>query len=194
MGVENMIMNTFMEPDLVKSMSAKVTPLVSSIQRRMVDAGATVMWMADPTSSEDLISPDMFAEYSAGAIKQVIGDMKAENSDIPAFIHICGNTLNTMTQLPATGADCLSFDHAVDPAAAKKKAGRDLALMGNIDPVHEMMSGTPESIREERYRILDQAGQDGGCILAPGCETPISSPDENVLALGRAGREYWTRK
>ena len=194
MGVENMIMNTFMEPDLVKSMIAKITPLVSSIQRRMVDAGATVMWMADPTSSEDLISPDMFAEYSAGAIKQVIGDMKAENSDIPAFIHICGNTLNTMTQLPATGADCLSFDHAVDPAAAKKKAGRDLALMGNIDPVQEMMSGTPESIREECYRILDQAGQDGGFILAPGCETPISSPDENVLALGRAGREYWTRK
>ncbi len=194
MGAENMIMNTFMDPDLVKSMIRKVTPLVSSMQRRMVDAGATVMWMADPTSSEDLISPDMFAEFSAGPIKDVIGDMKAENSDIPSFIHICGNTLNIISQLPATGADCLSFDHAVNPGSAKKEAGKDIALMGNIDPVDQIMFGTPASITEECYRIIDQAGQDGGFILAPGCETPISSSDENVLAMCRAGREYWTRK
>ncbi len=192
MGVENMLMGTFGEPELVKSLITKITDLVSGIQRRMVDAGATLMWMADPTSSEDLIPPDMFREYSFDHIKKVISDVKALD-DVPAFVHICGNTLNTMEQLPDTGADCLSFDHAVDPAAAKRKAGKRMSIMGNIDPVQQMMMGTPESVTEECYRLIEVAGREGGFILAPGCETPISSPDENVIAMGRAGTEYWKR-
>ncbi len=194
MGMEEMIMNTMMEPDLVKKLVAKVTDYVSGIQRRMVDAGATVMWMADPSSSEDMISADMFNEFSRDAIKRCISDVKADHKDIPAFIHICGKTLDTIPFLFETGADCLSFDHAVNPGAAKKAAKGRIALMGNIDPVAQILYGTPESITQECYSILDQAASGGGFILAPGCETPLKSPDENVLAMGRAGREFWKKR
>lgn len=191
MGVENMVFNMLVDPELVKPLIGKATELVSGMQRRMIDAGASLMWMADPTSSQDIISPDMFSEFSRDYISRVVSDVKAQDHTVPAFVHICGNTLGIIDQLPSTGADCLSFDHAVDPAAAKAAADERIALMGNIDPVQEMMMGTPESIRKECYRILDAAGHDGGFVLAPGCETPISSPDENVIALGRAGIEYW---
>ena len=191
MGAENMIFDMLVDEDLVKKTVTKVTELVSGMQTRMVEAGATLMWMADPTSSEDLISPDMFKQFSAEHIRKCVSDVKAMDSSIPAFIHICGNTLDTLPQLPGTGADCLSFDHAVDPGKAKEIAGKDIALMGNIDPVGYIMSSTPELITKECYRILDVAGQDSGFILAPGCETPISSPDENVIAMGKAGYEYW---
>ena len=40
---------------------------------------------------------------------------------------------------------------------------------------------------------LTQPDTDGGFILAPGCETPISSPDANVIAMGEAGTDYWSR-
>ena len=55
------------------------------------------------------------------------------------------------------------------------------------------MSGTPEQVTAESYKLIDAIGQDSGFILAPGCETPISSPDENVMAMGRAAREYWNK-
>lgn len=192
MGTENMMFATLFDPDMVDKLITKVTDLVSGMQRRMIDAGATVMWMADPTSSEDLISPDMFEKFSERHIKKVVDDVRSM-SDVPTFVHICGNTVDTIAHLKNTGADCLSFDHAVDINRAVKAAGRDLALMGNLDPVSLLMSGTPDMITKESYRLIDAAGQDGGFILAPGCETPISSPDENVIAMGRAGREYWTR-
>lgn len=190
MGTENMILNTMMEPELVKKLIKKITPLVTEIEKCMIDAGATVMWMADPTSSEDLISSDMFAEYSKNPIKEVVSGVKSMDSSIPAFVHICGNTLNSMKHLKDTGTDCLSFDHAVDPGEAKRRAGRDIAIMGNIDPVKEIMMGTPESITKECNRIMDAAAGDGGFILAPGCETPLASPDENVLAMGLAARQW----
>jgi uroporphyrinogen decarboxylase len=193
MGVESMIMGILMEPDTVKKLVDKVSVMVSSIQTRMIEAGATVMWMADPTSSEDLISPDMFKEFSAPYISRVVKDVNAQDSSTPTFVHICGNTLNILKDMHETGADCLSFDHAVDPAKAKEAAGRNISIMGNVDPVQVMMMGTPESITEECYRVIAAAGTEGGFILAPGCETPIATSDENVLAMGNAARTYWSR-
>ncbi len=193
MGVEDMLMAVMMEEtDMVKKLISKMTGLVSGMQRRMIDAGATVMWMADPTSSCDIISPDMFADLSQEHIAKVVSDVNRED-DVPTFVHICGKTLGIIDMLKETKADCLSFDHAVDAAKAREAAGTDMALMGNLDPVQLIMSGTPEQITAQSYRLIDAAGREGGFILAPGCETPISSPDENVLAMGRAGRGYWTR-
>ena len=193
MGVENMIMGMLTEPDTVKKLVAKSATFVSDQQKRMIEAGATVMWMADPTSSGDLMSPDMFAEFSAPHIGTVVKDVNGMDSSVPTFVHICGNTLGLMETLADTGADCLSFDHAVDPAKAKEKVGTKYTLMGNVDPVQVMMMGTPESITRECYSVIDSAGRDGGFILAPGCETPIQTSDENVLAMGNAARSYWAR-
>jgi uroporphyrinogen decarboxylase len=189
MGTENMMFQMLLEPDFVKAAIRKVTGLVTAMEQRMIEAGATVMWMADPTSSEDLISKDMFREYSYDAIKEVIADTKAYRN-VPAFVHICGNTLNTMSVLKEIGTDCFSFDHAVDPAAARKSAG-NLAIMGNIDPVAVMMMGTPEKVKRESYRVIEAAGSDGGLILAPGCEMPLNTPDENAVMMGESARSYW---
>ncbi|MDR0309238.1 MAG: uroporphyrinogen decarboxylase family protein [Candidatus Methanoplasma sp.] len=193
MGTEDMLMMTMMDPDIVKKLMKKTAPFVTAMQNKMIDSGATVMWMADPTSSEDLISPAMFREYSYPALKEVISDVKAEH-DVQSFLHICGNTLDTMLMLPELKVDCFSFDHAVDVEKAKKKAGKKMALMGNIDPVRMILDSTPENIMEECFRIIDVAGRNGGFILAPGCETPQASPDENVRAMGQAGVDYWKKR
>lgn len=190
MGTEQMLMQFFMDPGIVQSLLKKVTPFISAQEKVMIDAGATLMWMADPTSSEDMISPDMFKEYSYDPIKTVIDDVK-KNYDVPAFVHICGRSLEIMPMLSEIGVDCFSFDHAVDISKARSKAGKKLALMGNVDPVGLILSGTPEQITKECYRCIDTAGRDGGLILAPGCETPQASPDANVIAMGRAGVDYW---
>jgi len=193
MGTEDMLMMAMLEPDIVKKLMKKVAPFVTAMQNKMIESGATLMWMADPTSSGDLISPAMFKELSYPALKENISDVKKEH-DVSAFLHICGNTTEIMPMLPELKVDCFSFDHAVDPGKAKKIAGKKMAVMGNIDPVRHIMSGTPDSIKEECYRIIDNAGRDSGFILAPGCESPISSPDENVRAMGQAGSDYWKHR
>ncbi len=191
MGTEDLIFTIMMGEEVgVKKLIEKCALFVAEQEKAQIDAGASVMWMADPTSSEDLISPDMFPIALSGttlAIKTV----KDTYSDILSFLHVCGNTKELIPQVRGTGADCFSFDHAVDPAVAREVAGRSIPLMGNIDPVKYIMNGDPASIMKESFRIIEACGSDGGLILAPGCETPISSPDENVLAMCQAGIEYW---
>ena len=55
------------------------------------------------------------------------------------------------------------------------------------------MNGKPNAIKQKCYEIIEACGADGGFILAPGCETPISSPDANVIAMGEAGIDYWSQ-
>ncbi len=191
MGTENLIIGYMMgDGDAIGKLILKCADFVSDQIGTMIDSGATLMWMADPTSSEDIISPSMFPMSIAG-IDRATHSVKKSHSDVPAFLHICGNTLDLIPCLRDTGTDCFSFDHAVDPAKARMKAGRRLALMGNIDPVRYIMSGTPDSIKDECRRIIDLCGREGGFVLAPGCETPISSPDANIIAMGEAGASYW---
>ncbi len=190
MGAENLLLMTMLGGEsTVRSLIDKTADFVLAQQLRMLEAGATVMWMADPTSSQDLISPDMFEDLSFTALETVIGGTKQEYG-VPAFLHICGDTTGILRRLPHTGCDCFSLDHAVDLAEAKRLAGRDIALMGNIDPVRMILQGTPEAIAGRCREMIDIAGRDGGYILAPGCETPIACPDENVIAMGRAGLEH----
>ncbi len=190
-GAEDLILNIMMgEEEAMSKLIQKCAVFVGEQQKVMIDAGATVMWMADPTSSEDLISPDMFP-LSLSGMKTAIKSVKGAYSDITSFLHVCGNTVDLIPQVADVGADCFSFDHAVDPALAREKAGKSVALMGNIDPVSYMMNGDPTGITKECYRIIEACGSESGFILAPGCETPISSPDENVLAMGMAGINYW---
>ncbi|MDR0524153.1 MAG: uroporphyrinogen decarboxylase family protein [Candidatus Methanoplasma sp.] len=190
MGAEQMLMATFMDRDMVRSLVDKSAGFVLDMQAAMLEAGATVIWMADPTSSGDMISPGMFEDLSFGAIKSVMEGAKAA-SGAPAFLHICGDTTGILPMIPDTGTDCFSFDHAVDIAAAKGLAGKRVALMGNIDPVKLIMDGSPEAVARECARMIGIAGTEGGYVIAPGCETPQSSPDANVEAMGRAGTEYW---
>ncbi|MCQ2078668.1 MAG: uroporphyrinogen decarboxylase family protein [archaeon] len=190
MGAEDLIMSIMMgEEEAVQKLILKCADFIADQEKAQIDAGASVMWMADPTASEDLISPDMFPLALSG-IKSCISSVK-KDYDVPAFLHVCGNTTDLIPFAHDAGADCFSFDHAVDPAVARSAAGNKLALMGNIDPVRYIMNGTPEEIVSESYKVIEACGSDGGLVLAPGCESPIMSPDENVLAMGQAGIDYW---
>ena len=168
MGAENMMFATMVDPDIVKKLVTKSAELVSVMERAMIVSGATLMWMADPTSSEDLISPDMFVEYSRDGIKKVIDDVKKE-SDVPNFVHICGNTLETIQHLKGTGADCLSqgesrgrkgsgthgergsgqADHVRDPGADNRALllhHRSRGTGGGSDPRSRMRDADLESV------------------------------------------------
>lgn len=190
MGTENLIFSMMMGDGLAEKTIERCAGFVSDQQLAMADAGATVMWVADPTSSGDLLSPDMYP-VPVKALKEVTGTYK-KNCEGFSFIHICGDTSRLIPLVAETGADCMSFDHAVDPAKAYEAAAGKIALMGNIDPIEYIMQGDPDGIRAECRSIIDRCGAGRGFILAPGCETPISSPDANVRAMGEVGRDYFS--
>lgn len=189
-GADQLLMDTFLEPELADKMISKVTDFTADIQKKCIDSGATVMWMSDPTASEDMISPDEYRRFELGHVADVIKRVKAF-ADVPIMIHMCGETTHTMMMLPEVGVDCCSCDSAVDLAAAHENVKGRMALMGNVAPVTTLMQGTPEDVRRESYKCIEKAGLEGGFILSSGCEIPRDTLDANTSAMGSAGREFW---
>lgn len=191
MGTENMMMNLMVDPDLTEKLFKKTAIMSRELQKRCIDAGATIQWMADPTAGEDLIDADTYARFEKPCVETVIKGVKSFRKETPIFLHMCGYTANTMRHLPEIGVDCYSCDFKTDLAEARASAGDRMAVMGNVNPVTTLMTGNPEDVRKEVYDGIRKAGMDGGYIIAPGCEVPRDAPDENVIMMGQAGIDFW---
>jgi len=63
-----------------------------------------------------------------------------------------------------------------------------LHICGNIDPVRIIKDGTPEIIRQAVRDCLD--GGNETSIISSGCEIPLGTPHENLMAVHQALAEY----
>jgi len=187
-GTERLMMDVFANPELVKKLVKKCAKWNGQLEKRGVAAGATHVWMPDPSASEDLISADMYMQFVYEPAKAMIRDIKKEYK-VPFIMHICGDTTNTMTYLPEIGVDCFSIDHKVDIAVAKQKIGKKIAIMGNVHPIEVALNGKPADVTRASVECMKKAGVGGGLILSTGCETPRDCPDDNIIAMGKAALE-----
>jgi uroporphyrinogen decarboxylase len=138
---------------------ALMTKLVDSLViylNEQVAAGAQAVQLFD--SWVGCLSPHDYREFVLPHTRQVIQRIA---SGTPV-IHF-GTGTNTLLELmKEAGGDVIGLDWRVELDSAWKRLG-DVAIMGNMDPV--ALFGSPETIRREAQRILDQAGGRAGHIF-----------------------------
>ncbi len=78
----------------------------------------------------------------------------------------------------------------VDLADAKRRVGRKIFIKGNIDPVHTLLEGDAESVRDDARRRLETGKPGGGYILSTACSIAPRTPRENVAVLAGVAEEY----
>ena len=89
-----------------------------------------------------------------------------------------------------SGADILSIDN-IDLLEAKELVGGKVCLMGNVSPADGMLKGNPGIIDDMVKECVAKASDNPkGFIVATGCEVPIHTPHENMVAFLEAGRRY----
>jgi uroporphyrinogen-III decarboxylase len=76
----------------------------------------------------------------------------------------------------------------MDPAALRRKYGKNLCFWGTIDEQKTLPFGTPEDVRAEVMSRLEHVGRDGGLILGPTHHVQLDTPMENFWAMVRAVR------
>jgi uroporphyrinogen-III decarboxylase len=80
--------------------------------------------------------------------------------------------------------------NAMDIVELKKKYGRLICLMGNIDLHYTLTRGTPEETEAEVKKRIQELGPGGGYILASSNGLTAYCQPENVLAMSRALLKY----
>ena len=174
-STENLVFGIMMDPDQVKKWVDAVNPVIKAYCQALSDAGADIIQMSEPSSSTDLLSPDMFTEYSGNYVKNSLACVK----DADTVLHICGDTSEIIPLMADTGVTGISIEEKVDSAEAVKIANGRVALVGNVGVVHPLLQGTPEDCAAAGKRIAAA----GFNIVSPGCGLSALISDDNLRAL-----------
>lgn len=187
LGPEEWMVNLLDEPELCHQFLEITTESVIRYGLAAAKAGAHGLAFGD--SAAGLMSRVMYEEFALPYAKRAIKAFH-EQTGLPVFYHVCGNTGHILDLMVETGADCIEIDSLVSMEAAREAARGKCAVEGNVSTIETFLKGTPEDVRREAYGILDLYGNRGGLILSSACEVPRWTPGENVRALTDAAIQY----
>jgi uroporphyrinogen-III decarboxylase len=189
-GLDNALLDLIMNPKLVHAVMEKGAQIAIEKGKYWLDNGLRVLRLNDSTGNMSLISPQHWDQFVYPYIERVCRQLHEYNEDAVIYCHICGNVLPVVARLREAGLDCIG---PLDPlggftvAQARRAAGTDVSLMGGVDTL-SLLNNTPDRIKEEAARCIDQAGE-GGYVLSSGCVVPRACPPENLIALVEAAKE-----
>lgn len=158
-----------------------VTNFLIAYAQLMVENGASVISIGDPTATGEILGPKMFAEYALPYINQLVDGIHAVGA--PVIVHICGNMGAVKNLLPQLKADAVSTDAMVNLRLLKEEFPQ-ITTMGNVS-TYLLEFGTPDKVALQAQRLVD----DGINIISPACGLSTSSSLDNINALTRTVKE-----
>jgi [methyl-Co(III) methanol-specific corrinoid protein]:coenzyme M methyltransferase len=149
--------------------------------RLMIENGATLVSIGDPTATGEILGPKLFEEYAVIYLNQIIDAVHALGA--PVIVHICGNLAAVKHLLPQIKSDAISTDALISLRQLKQEYPQ-LTTMGNLS-TYLLQSGTPEKIESQVERLV----QDGIDIISPACGLSTSTSLVNISAMTRTVKE-----
>jgi uroporphyrinogen decarboxylase len=100
-------------------------------------------------------------------------------------IHCCGKVQELFPDLIEIGVQVFNpfQPEVMDLREMKSRFGETLAFYGGVSIQQLLPFGTPQQVRDQVRRLMDDLGPGGGFIIAPSHEMPGDIPLENMLAL-----------
>ena len=78
----------------------------------------------------------------------------------------------------------------MDITEIKKRFGRNLTLVGNMDVGGVLSNGTPKQVQEEAKQLIDDIDKGGGSVLASCHSITSSVRPENFAAVVDTAQTY----
>lgn len=196
MSYEHFAFALYDQPDLVEAMFAKVTEILVTVCRDLLDLGGFCgYFIGDDMGhvSGTMISPSLMRRY-VFPNQRKLADV-AHAHGVPFLLHACGNLSEVMDDLIDTvQIDAKhSFEDKIEPVeSVHARYGRRIALLGGVD-VDLLARGSEAQVRRRTRQLLDQLGDSGTWCLGTGNSVANYIPVSNYLAMLDEGRR-WNRE
>ena len=139
--------------------------------RAMIEAGADVIAVSDPTATGEILGKANFDRFVVPLYQNLVEAMNQQGA--PVILHICGNTSSIFESLNQIQAQGVSFDSVVNMNAARKAIGAPLIGNVNTQLLHQ---GTDEQIFKMTQKCMDNQL----AIIAPACGLSMETPIEHL--------------
>jgi uroporphyrinogen decarboxylase len=182
-GASEIAIATIDRPEFLHEVLNFCTQVITKYAVALVDSGADMIAILEPTAV--FLSPQQFEEFSGNYIKKIIRAIHA----IPV-LHVCGDTSHLVEKMCETGAEGLSLDSMVDFNKIVPQIIDDVVLIGNLDPVRILRDLSPDQVKQETQKFLEQTKGINNLILSSGCDLPQDTPIENIKAFIDVAKEF----
>lgn len=180
------------EPSKSREILQRYTDGVKRIALEQIKHKVDAIKISSPYAGAGFISPEFYREFVLPYEQQIALAVRAQN--VPIYTHTCGavnDRLEMMVETGISGLECLDPPPLgnVQLEEAKKRVGDRVFIKGNIDPVHMLLFGTEDEIKEDAEYRIEIGKPEGGFILSTACSIAPHTKRENVQILSRLVEE-----
>jgi len=203
-GYEQFYTDMVLQPEMVHALMSKELELKMAYWGRVLELleGHTVIVSeADDLGGQDglLVSLGMYKKLIWPYHKRLFEFLKGKatgRTRVLIFFHNDGAIYETLPLLVEIGVDiinpwqvnCRGMD---DTAKFKREWGRDLTVWGgSCDTQRVLPFGTPQEVRDETRRRIEDLAPGGGFVFAPIHVIQGGVPAENIVAWWETLQEY----
>ena len=188
MGWEAFSLALFEERDLLEEILDCYTDWTVELARRAGRIGFDVFVSTDDMAfrTGTFFSPEIFRTLIKPRFRRV-----AEQLDIPWVVHSDGDVsaiLDDLVDLGISGLHPIERN-AMDIRSIKRRYGKRLCLLGNVD-LDLLGRGTADEVEQEVRELIRDVAPDGGYIVTSGNSLASYVKPENARALARAV-QHW---
>jgi uroporphyrinogen decarboxylase len=147
------------------------------------DLSSAQTTLASPQVYRDIVKP-----YQKEYFKFIKSKTKAK-----LLYHSCGNITPLIEDLIEIGVDILNpiqvSANDMDTKKLKERYGDRLCFLGAVDTSEVLPKGTPQEVREEVARRIEDLGP-SGYIVASVHDIQADVPPQNVIEMFKAAKEH----
>ncbi|MBC3796801.1 MtaA/CmuA family methyltransferase [Acetobacterium tundrae] len=158
-----------------------VSDQIIEYAKLMIENGASVITIADPTATGEILGPTMFGEYAVKYLNKIIDAIHETNT--PVVVHICGKMNAVKKFVPQIKSDAISTDSSISLKKLKEEYSQ-LTTMGNLS-TYLLEFGEAEKISI----LTEKLKNDGIDIISPACGLSTSTPLRNINAMTNRVKE-----
>jgi uroporphyrinogen decarboxylase len=182
-GVNEVLMYLMMDPEFVKVLIDKATTTAMDFAKAQIEAGCDIIGVGDAICSQiDEFSYREFVQAKHAELFDFIHKLGAR-----VKLHICGNISHLLPAIRETKPDIVDIDHDVDLDEAYQLLGPEIVRCGNLDPVSVIQQQSKKEVAE-LVKATCEKEKGRRFIISGGCEIPVLTPKENMLAIRESSR------
>lgn len=175
--MDNFFMDLLDDEEYACDLMDRCVEVALAFAKPQVEAGADTIGIGDAAASQ--VSRDTYERLILPREQRLVSGLHAMGAKVR--MHICGDITHLLPGLASLHLDVIDVDHMVSLSTVREVLGCRTTICGNLDPVADILRGTPAGIREKNRRCYERVGNP--FVVNAGCEIPSGTPYENLKAL-----------
>jgi len=196
-GVERGLIEAYMNPEFLQKLIDKILEFqIPFIDKMLKSANGKIDFfrLGDDfgTQSGLLMDVAMWEEFIQPAFLKMA--KVAQKYGAHYYQHSCGGIRDLIPSFIETGVEVLDPIQVkasrMVPSELKAEFGDILCFSGGVDEQDLLPHGTPEEVKTEVKKLLDDMARGGGFFMGPTHNFQDDIPTANILAMYEAGKVW----